>query len=373
MREQTIHEKYPLRLEHLIKVMDFFVKKHCRYFSIEDVLHGALTNPKIPGGWAYEMKEQNINPENLPFFHSESHEIKTRGENKILLEKEHDLVNYGTVKQLKTYILGKSYDFLTAIKVVCSSFFLSEVMFFIKKSEYGLFSNTYFENLEEFKIFCRVHGIESEINHWNKFSEIYDAYRFFSAKFPVNILNNSFLLIHENVFCQRAIVFDISHKDQFNTDFYYYTDPVINIKRKKERNVFVVEQNISDLYNHYMKKVLCLNRKCKSKIVYKTVINFLKKIPDDYSYLNLILPFSLNLLEQLRSQVVFMQNQVFKKYGSENVALFFYTKNSEISIIKEFASQKSMNSILLLNLTNCEESYYTLNKKRLKRGHILKY
>lgn len=373
MNNFFIHNNFQLTINQLLYGFDY-LKKRCKYFSIEDLLTITLQNPEIIGTWAYDIKNNyNESIINIPFFYNYIPN-KNYGKNIQVFDKNEDFVYYGTIKQLQYVILNDQYKLLIAMKIVCSSFFLWEAVSFVDKSHYAIYNNVYFNNIIEFQEFCRINKIESQILQWPQFLSTYDGFNFIKSIMEIKSdISSSFLIIHDNVFCPNAIVFDLMHQDKFNTNQFFYQTVQMNIKPKYFRYTIVKTNDKQSLYDSYMRNSLNLCYRSITNYFYGQIIDFLKheKTPD--LDLNISFPNCINLLKSIKSQTLFVNNLLFKTYNHEIVRLFFCTNNSEIRILKNFAKRKNLQKILIINITNCEENLFFIKTFEQLESVLLKY
>jgi hypothetical protein len=369
-----IHENFPLNINEIINALSYLIK-HSKYFSLEDLLNITITNPNIEGTWANNIiKNYNESLINIPFFSDKVPNNKSlKGTNKEVFQYDNNFITYGTIKQLEHHILGNIYELLMAIKITCSSFFMWEIMRFIDHTSFGINNNIYFNNIDEFKEFHNLNPLKSQILQWQKFNSVQESFNFFKDIFSHNPKYDPFLLIHDNVFCPNALVFDLTHKDRFNCNEFYYKSINLTIKPKYFRHVFVKNHNTSSLYESYMNNNLGVYYKSQFNPIYKDIIKFLKEDVELNNQFKLTFPNGVNYLKSIKPTISFMDNKPFKYHNSEMIPLFFCFGTQDISKIKDFAKGRGLLKIIVINIVDCEETLLFIQKKSTCFSHILQY
>lgn len=370
-KDHLIFAKCPIKIEHLLHSMKYLNGK-CKYYSLVDILHISLTTPMLVGGWAHDiMQEDYHNLCNMPFNIPNIYNAP-KGLNEETDYMDEDFIHYGTLKQLQKFILGDAYKDLLQIKIRCSSFFLWEVIPFIRKTKYSLYNNIFFNDLSEFKEFCLLYSIDTVVKDWEQTKEVYEA--FYSLGNKIYNIETKFLIIHENVYCPKALVSDLSQKHKFNTGTFIHKKLCMHNNKKIPRTVLVPNENKNQCsYSTYMHSVLGLEKSCFYKKFYQEVINYFQNNNYTSSYLTLGLPHLLNFLKSIKSTIHIIDKQLFKQKGQNISPVFFSMKYSDIERINHFAQAKNFTKIIIINLINCEEDEYIVKKKSRNLRNILVY
>jgi hypothetical protein len=380
MKCKNISHEYKISIYNLLFVsMD--LRNRVKYFSFADVLKNNYFNIKCPDSIAYKINTY-CSPETILFNGyignkaGDNLYIKTLERESCAMSSINSNTYFLNINEMVSFLSNKYFSLYFSIicsKILSSSFFLSEVLSICSiESSYALLHNKFFNNLEEFKSFCRGIDLKCFLLHLKEFSNFLDAFIYVNDCFFLNIpeeISENLILETENIYCADGCVFSLDNK---NISKYFYQSSEIKYKTPEKRIMTLSGEGYelySNAYDFYMHHILKFKRKSLHSLMLKNI----------YDVFLLNKELDGNLIKNNASIALFLDKlKPHIKIDNKNIiykdkVLFFAFKQYEIDKIKKIARNKNLSCIYVANLNNFLMEEIELKAFRKKKLVVLKY